>query len=139
MKNFGVGIAGILFGFGLTLSGMLNPSKVQSFLNIFGIWDPSLAFVMVGGIIVALIGYNLVFKIEKPIFSEEFDIPTLNHIDLKLIGGSALFGVGWGIGGLCPGPSIAILSTNFYPAIIFTVSMCVGLYLGRWLESGIRS
>ena len=139
MKNFAVGIAGILFGFGLTLSGMLNPSKVQSFLNIFGIWDPSLAFVMVGGIIVALIGYNLVFKIEKPIFSEEFDIPTLNHIDLKLIGGSALFGVGWGIGGLCPGPSIAILSTNFYPAIIFTVSMCVGLYLGRWLGSRISS
>ena len=139
MKNLAVGIAGILFGFGLTLSGMLNPSKVQSFLNIFGIWDPSLAFVMVGGIIVALIGYNLVFKMEKPIFSEEFDIPNLTHIDLKLIGGSALFGVGWGIGGLCPGPSIAILSTNFYPAIIFTVSMCVGLYLGRWLESRISS
>ena len=139
MKNFAVGIAGILFGFGLTLSGMLNPSKVQSFLNIFGIWDPSLAFVMVGGIIVALIGYNLVFKMEKPIFSEEFDVPTLKRIDLKLIGGSALFGVGWGIGGLCPGPSIAILSTNFYPAIIFTVSMCVGLYLGRWLESKISS
>ena len=139
MKNFAVGIAGILFGFGLTLSGMLNPSKVQSFLDIFGRWDPSLAFVMVGGIIVTLIGYNLVFKMEKPIFSEEFDIPTLNHLDLKLIGGSALFGVGWGIGGLCPGPSIAILSTNFYPAIIFTVSMCVGLYLGRWLESRISS
>ena len=86
MKNLAVGIAGILFGFGLTLSGMLNPSKVQSFLDIFGIWDPSLAFVMVGGIIVALIGYNLVFKMEKPIFSEEFSIPTLSHIDLKLIG-----------------------------------------------------
>ena len=139
MKNLAVGIAGILFGFGLTLSGMLNPSKVQSFLNIFGIWDPSLAFVMVGGIIVALIGYNLVFKMEQPIFSEEFDIPTLNHIDLKLTGGSALFGVGWGIGGLCPGPSIAILSTNFYPAIIFTVSMCVGIYLGRWLETSVSS
>ena len=139
MKNFAVGIAGILFGFGLTLSGMLNPSKVQSFLNIFGIWDPSLAFVMVGGIIMALIGYNLVFKMEKPIFSEEFDVPTLNHIDLKLIGGSALFGVGWGIGGLCPGPRIAILSTNFYPAIIFTFSMCIGLYLGRWLESRVSS
>ena len=139
MKNLAVGIAGILFGFGLTLSGMLNPSKVQSFLNIFGIWDPSLAFVMVGGIIVALIGYNLVFKMEKPIFSEEFDIPTLNYLDLKLIGGSALFGVGWGIGGLCPGPSIAILSTKFYPAIIFTFSMCIGLYLGRWLESRVSS
>jgi len=139
MKNFAIGIAGILFGFGLTLSGMLNPSKVQSFLDIFGIWDPSLAFVMVGGIIVALIGYNLVFKMEKPIFSEEFDIPTLNYLDLKLIGGSALFGVGWGIGGLCPGPSIAILSTNFYPAIIFTFSMCIGLYLGRWLESRVSS
>ena len=139
MKNFGVGIAGILFGFGLTLSGMLNPSKVQSFLNIFGIWDPSLAFVMVGGIIVALIGYNLVFKMEKPIFSEEFYIPALNHIDLKLIGGSSLFGVGWGIGGLCPGPSIAVLSTSFYPAIIFTVSMCVGVYLGRWFEARISS
>ena len=139
MKNFTFWIAGILFGSGLTLSGMLNPSKVQSFLNIFGIWDPSLAFVMVGGIIMALIGYNLVFKMEKPIFSEEFNIPALSHIDQKLIGGSALFGVGWGIGGLCPGPSIAILSTNFYPAIIFTGSMCVGLYLGRWFESRISS
>jgi len=94
---------------------------------------------MAGGIIMALIGYNLVFKMEKPIFSEEFDIPTLNHIDLKLIGGSALFGVGWGIGGLCPGPSIAILSTNSYPSIIFTVSMCAGLYLGRWFEIRISS
>ena len=84
-----------LFGFGLTLSGMLDHSKVQAFLNISRNWDPSLAFVMVGGIIVTFAGYNLILKRSSPIFSSSFHIPVIQHIDKNLIGGSALFRIGW--------------------------------------------
>ena len=131
IKFFLIGFSGILFGFGLTLSGMLDPSKVQAFLNISRIWDPSLAFVMVGGIIVTFAGYNLILKRSSPIFSSSFHIPVIQHIDKNLIGGSALFGIGWGLGGLCPGPAVAILSYNFMPAIIFMSAMLIGLFFGR--------
>ena len=126
-------LSGLIFGFGLTLSGMLNPYKVHSFLDISRNWDPSLAFVMIGGILITVFGYRVVFKRPKPIFEEKFYLPTYKIINLKLIGGSTLFGIGWGIGGLCPGPSIAILSSNFFPSIIFTISMLFGLFLGKKL------
>ena len=126
-------LSGLIFGFGLTLSGMLNPYKVYSFLDISRNWDPSLAFVMIGGILITVFGYRLTFKRPKPIFEEKFYLPIYKSIDLKLIGGSTLFGIGWGIGGLCPGPSIAILSSNFFPSIIFTISMLLGLFLGKKL------
>ena len=126
-------LSGLIFGFGLTLSGMLNPYKVHSFLDISRNWDPSLAFVMIGGILITVFGYRLTFKRPKPIFEEKFYLPIYKSIDLKLIVGSTLFGIGWGIGGLCPGPSIAILSSNFFPSIIFTISMLLGLFLGKKL------
>ena len=126
-------ISGVLFGFGLAMSGMLNPSKVRAFLDISGEWDPSLAFVMAGGIFVTIVGYWFVFKKEKPIFSNQFSLPERKELDIRLIIGSMIFGVGWGIGGLCPGPSIAILSNHFFPAIIFTVSMIVGIIVGSIL------
>ena len=127
-------ISGLLFGFGLAMSGMLNPSKVRAFLDISREWDPSLAFVMAGGIFVTIVGYWFVFKKEKPIFSNQFSLPERKELDIRLIIGSMIFGVGWGIGGLCPGPSIAILSNQFFPAIIFTVSMIIGVIAGSILS-----
>ena len=126
-------LSGLIFGFGLTLSGMLNPYKVHSFLDISRNWDPSLAFVMIGGILITIFGFRLTFKRPKPIHEENFYLPIYKNIDFKLIGGSAIFGIGWGIGGLCPGPSIAVLSSNFFPSIIFTISMLIGLFLGKKL------
>ena len=126
-------LSGLIFGFGLTLSGMLNPYKVYSFLDISRNWDPSLAFVMIGGILITIFGFRLTFKRPKPLHEENFYLPIYKNIDFKLIGGSAIFGIGWGIGGLCPGPSIAILSSNFFPSIIFTISMLIGLFLGKKL------
>ena len=126
-------LSGLIFGFGLTLSGMLNPYKVYSFLDISRNWDPSLAFVMIGGILITIFGFSLTLKRPKPIHEENFYLPIYKNIDFKLIGGSAIFGIGWGVGGLCPGPSIAILSSNFFPSIIFTISMLIGLFLGKKL------
>lgn len=123
-------IIGSIFGFGLALSGMLNPSKVQGFLDITRIWDPSLAFVMVGGILVTLIGYPIVLKRPKPVLSDLFRLPTISKIDRPVILGAAMFGVGWGLGGLCPGPALASLSTNFSSVLIFVVMMLAGLWIG---------
>ena len=133
MKYLFTCLSGLIFGFGLTLSGMLNPYKVYSFLDISRNWDPSLAFVMIGGILITIFGFRLTFKRPKPLHEENFYLPIYKNIDFKLIGGSAIFGIGWGIGGLCPGPSIAILSSNFFPSIIFTISMLIGLFLGKKL------
>ena len=123
--------SGILFGFGLTLSGMLDPSKVQAFLDITRNWDPSLIFVMFGGIVITFIGYTIVLRKSSPLFNDSFRIPVHKHIDKNMIGGSALFGIGWGLGGLCPGPALAILSYNFIPALIFMCAMLIGLFVGR--------
>ncbi|MGC6412390.1 MAG: DUF6691 family protein [Candidatus Puniceispirillaceae bacterium] len=122
---------GAVFGVGLALAGMLNPVKVQGFLDITGLWDPSLAFVMVGGIGVTLIGFPLVLKQARPRFADMFHLPDAKHIDRRLIIGSALFGVGWGIGGLCPGPALASLSFLSGDILLFVVMMLVGLAIGR--------
>ena len=95
MKLILLFLSGSLFGFGLTLSGMLDPSKVQAFLNITQNWDPSLAFVMIGGIFTSSIGYNFILKSSSPLYDSNFHIPIIYNIDVKLIGGSVLFGIGW--------------------------------------------
>lgn len=127
MVNF---FSGILFGIGLAISGMLNPYKVQSFLDFFGSWDPSLAFVMIAAIATTSIGYRFIFKLPKPLFSDQFFLPLKKDIDQKLLVGSALFGIGWGVGGLCPGPSIALFLNSPYPLIIFVISMFSGIWVG---------
>ena len=131
MKLILIFLSGSLFGFGLTISGMLDPSKVQAFLNITQNWDPSLAFVMIGGILTTSIGYYFILKSPSPLYDSNFHIPIIYHIDIKLIGGSVLFGIGWGLGGLCPGPAVAILSYSFFPAIIFMIAMLIGLFIGK--------
>ncbi|NDD48838.1 MAG: YeeE/YedE family protein [Alphaproteobacteria bacterium] len=131
MRFIFASISGLIFGFGLALAGMLNPSKVQGFLNIFGVWDPSLAFVMGGGIIVNAIGYYFVLKRDKPLFAEKFALPTTKNIDKNLLIGSAVFGIGWGLAGLCPGPVISNVLLQPQDALIFLIIMIFGLFLGR--------
>ncbi|MEC7211486.1 MAG: DUF6691 family protein [Pseudomonadota bacterium] len=132
-------LIGALFGGGLALSGMLNPSKVAGFLDLFGVWDPSLAFVMGGGVVANFIGHRLVTRRPGPVFSadgEGFRLPTANAIDSRLVIGSALFGIGWGLGGLCPGPAISSLLLVPGDAVLFVLMMLAGLAVGRMLTSG---
>lgn len=120
--------AALLFGMGLVLSGMTDPKAVIGFLDIFGDWKPQLILVMVGAIIVNVIAYRIVYKMEKPFISDIFHIPTLKHIDRKLLVGAALFGTGWGVAGFCPGPAIASILTFDKSVLLFVVSMIVGTF-----------
>ncbi len=122
-------LSGTLFGLGLIVSEMVNPKRVQGFLDLFGDWDPTLVFVMVGAFLVTAIGYKLVLSRQKPIFALSFSVPTNRDIDTRLIIGAILFGIGWGLSGLCPGPAIVSIAT-FNPSIfIFVAAMIVGMKL----------
>ena len=131
MALLGSFLIGGLFGIGLAIAGMLNPSKIAGFLDIFGLWDPSLAFVMGGGVMVNLVGHHLLMKRASPLFGGTFRLPTGQDIDRRLLGGSALFGIGWGLGGLCPGPAISSLLLRPADVVIFTIMMLAGLWLGK--------
>ena len=120
---------GIIFGIGLVISQMINPAKVLGFLNLFGEWDPSLAFVMIGALIVSSPLFHLFKNKEKPIFSSSFSISNKKEIDQKLIFGSILFGAGWGLVGLCPGPAITSIALLNVSSAIFVVSMFIGFYI----------
>lgn len=122
---------GTLFGAGLAIAGMLNPAKVAGFLDLFGLWDPSLAFVMGGGVIVNFIGHRIVTKRPAPLFGETFRLPTSTDIDRKLVTGAVLFGIGWGLAGLCPGPVISSALLNPASGILFAGLMIFGLYAGQ--------
>ena len=121
-------ISGSIFGIGLVISEMINPEKVLGFLDLFGKWDPSLAFVMIGALIVSSPLFHLIKKREKPIFMNEFNYSNNTNINKQLICGSALFGTGWGLTGLCPGPAISSLALLNTSSIIFVVSMFIGFY-----------
>jgi uncharacterized membrane protein YedE/YeeE len=129
-------LTGALFGAGLALSGMLNPAKVAGFLDLFGVWDPSLAFVMGGGVIANFIGHRIVTRRAAPVFGSGFAIPTRSDIDSRLLIGAALFGVGWGLAGLCPGPAIASILMAPGEVALFVLMMLVGLFIGRMLTGG---
>lgn len=119
--------AGLLFGLGLVVSQMVNPAKVLAFLDVAGSWDPSLALVMLGAIVASGAGYLFAKRQSVPILDVKFEIPTRQDFDARLLGGAALFGVGWGLVGLCPGPAIAILPLGFWQAILFVASMLAGM------------
>lgn len=121
--------AGILFGIGLALSGMADPARVQAFLDIFGSWDPTLAFVMGGAIIPMVVAWRIKDRMHAPIAQSDFNIPTSQTIDSHLILGSIIFGMGWAISGFCPGPAIANLGLNPWPAMAFITAMFVGMFL----------
>jgi len=122
-------LCGIIFGIGLVISQMINPAKVLGFLNLFGEWDPSLAFVMIGALIISSPSFHLFKNKEKPIFSSSFSIPNKKEIDKELIFGSILFGAGWGLVGLCPGPAITSIALFNVSSAIFVVSMFIGFYI----------
>jgi len=124
-------IIGAIFGIGLAIAGMLNPAKVVGFLDVFGDWDPSLALVMGGGVLVNAIGLRFVLEREAPIQSAEFLLPTASSIDKPLVAGSVIFGIGWGISGLCPGPVVASLLLNSNAMLPFFGMLIAGLLLGR--------
>ena len=120
---------GIIFGIGLVISQMINPAKVLGFLNLFGEWDPSLAFVMIGALIVSSPLFHLFKSKEKPIFSTSFSISENKEIDKRLIIGSILFGAGWGLVGLCPGPAISSIALFNVSSVTFVFSMFIGFYI----------
>ena len=124
-------ISGIIFGVGLVISNMINPAKVLGFLNFFDQWDPSLIFVMIGAILTSAPFFFLFKNKNKPLFAETFSIPKIKNIDSKLIVGSSLFGVGWGLVGFCPGPAIASLALANEYTIFFLISMFGGFFLTR--------
>ncbi|MCW8109731.1 YeeE/YedE family protein [Alteromonas ponticola] len=126
---------GLIFGFGLIISGMSNPARVLNFLDWSNHWDPTLALVMGGAILVALPGFKWVRKRQQPLFTESFDIPTTSKIDAKLIVGSSLFGIGWGIAGLCPGPSIVGAVTLNTDILLFVGAMLIGMWAQHSLFS----
>ncbi|MEO5758117.1 MAG: YeeE/YedE family protein [Mesorhizobium sp.] len=119
--------AGTLFGFGLALSGMLDPVRVQGFLDVFGAWDPSLAFVLGGAVAVAMGGVAWIRQMSRPLLADSFHLPMNSRIDAPLVIGSAIFGLGWGLGGFCPGPAIASLSLGLTPSLIFVAFMLAGM------------
>ena len=127
-------IAGIIFGIGLVVSEMVNPAKVLGFLDLFGNWDPSLAFVMIGALIVSSPLFHLIKNKDKPLLSEKFDYSKNKEINNKLIIGSTLFGAGWGLGGLCPGPAISSLALLNINSIIFVFAMFIGFYLVKFFN-----
>lgn len=132
-------VAGLVFGVGLVVSGMANPAKVLAFLDLAGSWDPSLAFVMGGAVVVGFIGFRLVWRRRAPLLGAGFDLPTASAIDRRLLAGAALFGIGWGIGGFCPGPAITALSLAAPGTLVFVPAMAVGLWLGvRVRDAGAR-
>ena len=130
-------LSGIIFGLGLTISGMVNPQKVLGFLNLFGEWDPSLIFVMVGAIIIFAPLHYIFKKKSRPILAKNFITIDNKNIDKKLLIGSGLFGTGWGLAGLCPGPAIASISFLNPSSLIFVLFMFVGFFIANRIEKNI--
>ena len=135
MGRLAILLSGLLFGTGVTVSGMVNPMKVLNFLDIFGQWDATLIFVMGAGLIVTLLGYQIIFRRSAPIFATSFRLPTSQDIDTKLLGGAALFGLGWGISGFCPGPAIASLVFGRMESITFVLAMSAGMILTKQIQN----
>lgn len=134
MPILGALLAGLIFGAGIALAGMINPAKVLNFFDLAGDWDPSLAFVMAGALAVTFLGYRLVLRQPRPLFATRFHLPTRRDLDPALIGGSALFGLGWGIAGFCPGGAIPALGLGQPDAAIFVAAMLGGIALARRLR-----
>jgi uncharacterized protein len=125
---------GLIFGLGLAISGMMNPAKVIGFLDVTGNWDPTLACVMGGALLVAVPAYRRILARRRPVLADGFSLPTRNSLDAPLIWGSALFGVGWGLVGFCPGPAVAAIVTALPAVLEFVAAMIAGMALHAWLS-----
>lgn len=127
-------LIGLVFGVGISISGMSDPAKVLNFFDLFGTWDPSLVFVMGGAVVTTFVGYKLVFGRSAPIIEERFALPTNRSLDARLIGGSAVFGIGWGISGFCPGGALPALGTGRWEVFAFTAALVAGIFLAQFLQ-----
>lgn len=137
MRLISAYLIGLLFGVGVTIAGMSNPAKVLNFFDVAGTWDPSLVFVMAGALVVTAIGYRVVMRRPAPSFGGSFQVPTRKDLDLRLISGSAVFGIGWGIAGFCPGGALPALGTGRLDVVLFVVAVVVGIAVARFaLKSG---
>ena len=134
LKNIIGLLAGLLFGVGLLISGMTDPAKVQGFLDVFSAWDISLALVMGGGLAVAIVGVQLAKRQKMSWIDTPIDMPTKTTINSKLLIGAMLFGIGWGLVGICPGPGIVLLGTGQWQAYIFIPAMIIGMLVYQWFE-----
>ena len=128
------GLAGLLLGMGLLLSGMANPAKVVGFLDITGFWDPSLALVMGGGLLVASLGFALLRQRRRTLLGEPLNLPTNRTINGRLVGGSVLFGMGWGMTGICPGPGLGLLGAGLDAGLVYVLALLVGMALYSLIE-----
>ena len=129
MKFFSYFTIGLVFGVGLILSGMTQPLKVLGFLDIFGSWDPTLAFVMGSAVITTTIGYKLILRRTSPLLENKFFLPTVTTLDTKLVLGASMFGIGWGLVGFCPGPALTAVSSLATGTITFVLAMFAGFWL----------
>ncbi|RZT91890.1 DUF6691 family protein [Rivibacter subsaxonicus] len=127
-------LAGLLFGLGLIVSGMADPAKVLGFLDLAGAWDPSLAFVMLGAIAVGVLAFFVARERTVSLIGAEMKLPTARHIDRRLLAGSTLFGIGWGIAGFCPGPGLVALGMGEFKAFVFVAAMLAGMGLFELVE-----
>lgn len=130
-------LIGLLFGTGIVISGMYNPAKVLNFFDIAGTWDPSLMFVMGGALITTFFGYRWVFKRVTPVLDRKFSLPENKKIDMRLLAGSATFGIGWGIAGFCPGGALPALGTGRWEVFVFTGAVIAGILFAKWLQSAV--
>ena len=127
-------IAGLILGLGLILSGMANPAKVVGFLDVTGLWDPSLALVMGGGLIVGALGYRWLRQRPVTLLGTPMNLPTNSHINLRLVGGSVLFGIGWGLTGICPGPGLVLLGAGMDAGIVYILALLTGMLIYSVVE-----
>jgi uncharacterized membrane protein YedE/YeeE len=135
-------LTGFVFGLGLCLSRMTDPAVVQGFLDIAGAWDPTLLFVMAGGVAVAFVGYRYVLRRKQPLWARKFSLPTASAIDASLLSGAAIFGIGWGLSGYCPGPAVVSLASGRRMVLLFVAAMVIGMIAVRWMRmsrsAGVR-
>jgi hypothetical protein len=128
-------VCGLLFAVGLGISGMTHPSKVLAFLDFTGDWDPSLALVMGSGVLVNLVFFRMATRRGAPLLAPSFSLPSKTAVDASLLGGAALFGVGWGLGGFCPGPAIVSVVTGTTPVVAFVAAMLASMGVFDWMEA----
>ena len=134
MKLLPIFLTGLIFGVGISISGMANPAKVMNFFDVTGTWDPSLAFVMGGALLIAGIGYRLVFRRAAPVMDNVFHVPQNRQIDKRLLGGSAIFGIGWGITGFCPGAAIPVIGTGNADVLLFMIALMGGIFAEKEMK-----
>ena len=126
--------AGTLFGLGLAISGMVNPAKIIGFLNFAGDWDPTLAFAFGGALLVTIPAFRFILRRPRPVLADEFDLPTKKDVDSHLLAGSAIFGIGWGLAGFCPGPAVTALTSGILPVFAFVAAMVAGMAIYKWIS-----